>query len=496
MARSWQSPNRWLGWASLLFVLLASSGCEEDVIYRDRVLFDDPPAAAGDFLGFSDVDANETVCGNCHVGKQAEWILTAHADAWETLEESGESRAFCEGCHTVNERGNATEGSVGWDATKDERYQDVQCESCHGPGLQHVQNPDASQPLASIRADTLATNGCGECHSGAHHPFVEEWSESGHARLNATPAGREACQSCHTAQGALRAFGERSEYIEKDSAQLPLTCAVCHDPHGGANTAEGQHAGQLRFPVRNAPSIDEHLCAQCHNRRDAPVSTSHGLEPHAPQAGLLEGTAGWWAPGSVFNPIRGTHGSDRNPGLCATCHVVSFSAEDQLTGGEIFTTGHMFNAIPCTDASGAPTTDDCAYTVSARSWQGCTASGCHGDATAARSALISQASSVLELADSLHTLLLIVDPTGEAPGGEIDDTNPTFTVAEGAIFNFHLAKFNGEGVDPLHSVAATTVHNPFLIETLLRASINAVQESYGLAPPAPAPTGTAQQTRR
>ena len=41
--------------------------------------------------------------------------------------------------------------------------------------------------------------------------------------------------------------------------------------------------------------------------------------------------------------------------------------------------------------SSSPTTGDCSYTVSARAWQGCTGSGCHGDATSARTALVTQA---------------------------------------------------------------------------------------------------------
>jgi hypothetical protein len=40
--------------------------------------------------------------------------------------------------------------------------------------------------LASIKSDTGAavTNGCAECHSGTHHPFVEEWRMSRHGRPN------------------------------------------------------------------------------------------------------------------------------------------------------------------------------------------------------------------------------------------------------------------------------------------------------------------------
>ena len=479
--------------SALLFIGVIT-GCEEDVVFRDRVLFDDPPAGAGEFLGFSDIDANETVCGNCHVGQQAEWILTGHADAWETLETSGHAQEFCEGCHTVNERGNATEGESGWVATGDERYYDVQCESCHGPGLEHVQNPDASQPLASIKADTGLTNGCGECHSGAHHPFVEEWSQSGHGHVVAAPAGNPACRSCHVGQAALIMFGEDAEYIEKDSLataqSLPIVCAVCHDPHGGANDPDEVHPGQTRMPVYNAPSVQEHLCAACHDRRSVPSNTSAtGLHPHAPEAPLLEGTAGWWAPGSTLNEdaIRGTHGSSANPGLCATCHVVAFSATDSLTGEEIHTAGHSFSAIPCVGPSGEPlsgeASENCGFTVSARNWQGCTGSGCHGDATAARSALVSQATTVRLLAEELHDLLVQVDPNLETNGGEIDGSNPIFTVAEGAIFNYNLAIHFGEDntADPtIGEYAATTVHNPFLIETLLQASIEEVENRYGV----------------
>ena len=477
----------------VLLTLFAATGCEEDVVYRDRVLFEDPPAAAGEFVGFTDIDANETVCGNCHVGQQSEWILTGHADAWETLEASGHAQTFCEGCHTVSEAGNATEGEVGWVATGDERYYDVQCESCHGPGLEHVQNPDAMQPLASIKADTGLTNGCGECHSGAHHPFVEEWSESGHGEALAYPAGRPECASCHRGQNALVMFGEDAEYIERDSTtHMAIVCAVCHDPHGGSNDPGEAHAGQTRMPVRNAPSVQEHLCAACHDRRGIPSNTSAtGLHPHAPEAPLLEGSAGWWAPGVILNEdtIRGSHGSLANEGLCATCHVTSFSATDELTGEEVFTTGHSFAAIPCVGPSGEPLSgeaaENCSYTTSARNWQGCTGSGCHSDATSARSALVSQANTIRILAEELHEMLLIVDPNLETNGGEIDGSNPVFTVAEGAIFNYNLSIHYGEDntADPtIGEYAATVTHNPFLIETLLQSSIEAVEDRYGVVP--------------
>ncbi|HSH45349.1 MAG TPA: multiheme c-type cytochrome, partial [Longimicrobiales bacterium] len=170
-------------------LLLAAVGTlvscvDERVVYEERPIFDEPIAAAMDFLGYSDADEKLTTCGNCHVGMQAEWEETGHAHAWAGLQASDHAQESCEGCHTVNSLGNLVEGQAGgYLAVEDERYQDVQCESCHGPGLPHVRNPDAQQPLASIMVDIDGSNGCGECHSGAHHPFVDEWAESPHGNM-------------------------------------------------------------------------------------------------------------------------------------------------------------------------------------------------------------------------------------------------------------------------------------------------------------------------
>ena len=100
------------------------------------------------------------------------------------------------------------------------------------------------------------------------------------------------------------------------------------------------------------------------------------------------------------------------------------------------------------------------------------------------------------LTDQLGALLLQVDPNMQAAGGEIDAANPTFTIAEGAYFNWRLAQERGEdNADPVRKVAASTVHNPFLMESLLRASINAVRAQYGLKPIV-GPTATTTTTNR
>ncbi|HSJ10375.1 MAG TPA: multiheme c-type cytochrome, partial [Longimicrobiales bacterium] len=138
-----------------MLVLMAAGCVDERVVYRDRDLLDGLATGAGGFVGYSNADAKLTVCGNCHVSQQNQWVETAHAGAFVTLATSGSQRALCEGCHTVGEKGNDSQGSGGHAATGEDRYRDVQCESCHGPGEPHVRNPDggtSQQMLARIDA--------------------------------------------------------------------------------------------------------------------------------------------------------------------------------------------------------------------------------------------------------------------------------------------------------------------------------------------------------
>lgn len=462
-------------WIVPLLAVITLSACR-DVVFRDRELFNPPPEAANGFLGYFDVAEKRTTCGNCHVGIQREWEQTAHASAFATLENSGQAQDFCRSCHTVNELGNAATEAGGWNAVQDSVYHDVQCESCHGPGLDHVQDPDATQPIPSIAVSFSedASNGCAECHQGSHHPFAEEWSQSAHAqpigfilsRAESDFAHYGACLNCHTGQGALNSWGVVDEYLEQDdpiSEYVGLTCAVCHDPHGSTNDA------QLRFPI-DVPILGDNLCMKCHYKRAAPEVAAETLRgPHSPEGPLLLGEgAGWIPPG--FQPeverILSSHGSVGNQRLCATCHVSSFTVTDQETGEFVFNaTGHLFLAIPCVDANGIPTTDqDCAVTE--REFSGCTTSGCHAIADAARSAFVTANNRIQALVDEVDALLLLV------PAGELDRNDGVFTVADGAWFNARLGELPG-----------TPTHNPFLAEQLLVASIQVLKDTYGLSLP-------------
>jgi predicted CXXCH cytochrome family protein len=449
--------------ATLLFAaLFPLAGCR-DIVYRDRPLFDEPIAAAQGFLGYANEAQKLTVCGQCHVSFQRRWEETAHADAWATLQNSPSAAAFCVACHTTNSRGNMLEGDVGgFLAHADSRYYDVQCEACHGPGLEHVRSPTRDNwPLATLAVGPALQSGCGECHSGAHQPFVEQWAASRHANIRTgTPTTNVTCQGCHRGQGALQQFGVRAEYRERHAPEhLAITCGVCHDPHDRTNPA------QLRLAI-DVPSEEQNLCMRCHQRRASPEGAMTS-GPHSPEGPLLLGNAGWFPPLMQFQPgdIIATHGSEANPRLCAGCHVNKWEIRDQLTDQFVFrSTGHTFEAIPCVDAEGIPTgSRQCGLTE--RTFATCTASGCHGTPGIARALMSERRDEILSLAAALQTM------EAQLPPSEFT-ANAQLITARGARFNRQLAQFRG-----------SEVHNPALIRALLRASIRQMEADYGITPP-------------
>ena len=468
-----------LGIAAIGVCAFAIACTTERIVYRSGTNFGTPPAAAANFIGYYDVANKQTVCGSCHVDYQTRWSATKHDSAWATLQASGHATGNCQPCHSVNNLGNAvTDTAVGYRSTHDARYQDVQCESCHGPGLTHASSPtSANRPLASIKADTNATNGCGECHTGVHEPFVDEWKKTNATGLShsivqgGTVGGTDAsCAGCHTAQGALERFAGNANYVEKVPASalttsnaLPLVCATCHDPHGSDN------GHQLRFSL-SAPNLDNNLCIKCHQRRADPSQVTTRNSVHSPEGPTLLGLAGWFPPGmSAGDSIIGTHGTpSRNPQLCATCHVSRFTATDKATGAFVFqATGHRFIAAPCVDANGVPATSQ-KCDISAKTFRSCTASGCHASETVARTLYLTDSARVLQLvnaANSAVAKVAAIKPADCKLGG------PTYTSCLGTQFNVSLAQSPG-----------AFVHNPFLIEQLLIASINQLQKEYGVTP--------------
>jgi DmsE family decaheme c-type cytochrome len=150
------------------------------------------------------------------------------------------------------------------------------CESCHGPGSRHIEDP-TSVPLKVFSRMTPAevTETCTTCHNRGEHAL---WDGSQHEVRDVS------CTTCHsvhsykseafqlkeTTQREVCANCHRDKISKLDrSGHMPvregkMECTTCHNVHGATN---------VRL-LRKGDSIGE-LCASCHADKRGPFLWEH-----------------------------------------------------------------------------------------------------------------------------------------------------------------------------------------------------------------------------
>ncbi len=112
-------------------------------------------------------------CAVCHIGEDSKWLETRHAKALATLVQTGNDRdPECVGCHVVGL--NYESGFRGAPSTPE--LANVGCESCHGPGGEHVFDP-------TVKMGVAGEESCMTCHETAHSPefdFKSYWEKIKH----------------------------------------------------------------------------------------------------------------------------------------------------------------------------------------------------------------------------------------------------------------------------------------------------------------------------
>ncbi|GAB4338453.1 MAG: hypothetical protein Kow0037_22480 [Calditrichia bacterium] len=310
----------------------------------------------------------------CHSGKQAEWANTAHAHAWESLQNSGHAASYCNPCHTVGYEGDF--GNSGYDEAPITKFVNVQCENCHGPGSDHISGPSSANITVSYNVEN-----CGKCHNGEHHPYQEEWEQSPH---NFDPytsahgaATRGSCGGCHEGvAAAYRLSGDLSTFYgggavadRPDTTIVPIApvvCSTCHDPHSDANPGQLRTVDDVVLVTANneSPVITVggtgKLCMQCHHARRAPeTQVANGYAhfgPHAnPQADMMAGKSAYHAVADPSFVWAGpSHLNVQNS--CKTCHLPT----QEYAPGSPAVTGHKFEPTveACANCHGAITSFD------------------------------------------------------------------------------------------------------------------------------------------
>lgn len=297
-------------------------------------------------------------CGRCHRDAHDDWSQTGHAHALQTLTNIGmDHNARCLGCHTVGL--GLPSGFVSPEQTP--QLGGVQCENCHGPGGNHAFNPFDETMRPKV---TLAAEACGGCHTDAHHPTYDEWTDSRHAHVDDHVAEyfvhygesrMNSCGACHS--GAVRmAMLEHWEELQEDpnaemeyptgedAAYFSVECAVCHNAHKAtahaqlrnprASLVDFSYSTSKPFAEQYDPEVQ--LCGQCHNMRGATWDSSSRPPHHSPQYNVLIGLGG-------VNPggeqMLSTH--SRLEHQCARCHTHGHESEHPTEETPNYT-GHTF----------------------------------------------------------------------------------------------------------------------------------------------------------
>jgi hypothetical protein len=102
-------------------------------------------------------------CAACHADEAEQWKTTRHAQAYETLVAVNKQFDLsCVGCHVTGFRLPG-----GSEVVENAALQDVQCEQCHGPGSQHVAEPERKGKPHAIRRHA-EVDVCQQCHTPEH----------------------------------------------------------------------------------------------------------------------------------------------------------------------------------------------------------------------------------------------------------------------------------------------------------------------------------------
>jgi hypothetical protein len=263
--------------------------------------------------GFDGVNAQYPNCMSCH-GSTPQFI--AIFDKWKT---SGHANTFkkaittgspffgtsCFKCHTTGTDQDIVADNNGfddkarqlgwvwsnysppkpsnWDSLKN-RFPSlvatagVGCESCHGPGSEHVIGGGDTNKISK----SLDEGVCGKCHDQPPKaPIFSQWKKSLHsdvlwnntfAQNNNGTNNLDNCIRCHDGTGYVNYTKGVGTFTNGFTVakQVNITCAVCHDPHGGPDhqLRKGPVAGDTLANGYRYTNVGKgEVCMNCHKAR-------------------------------------------------------------------------------------------------------------------------------------------------------------------------------------------------------------------------------------
>jgi predicted CXXCH cytochrome family protein len=206
--------------------------------------------------GIEDISSGyvgSSTCQPCHTDTFNTWKSSKHAN---TFKPPPDASPECAGCHTTG--ANALQQTP--------KEDDIGCETCHGPGRDHITNGGEVDKIVSSKSADI----CGRCHNGNQSGDNGMWMEgylpgmklSDLEGLKLIPVDpKELPPSVIDIHPALTyniwlASGhakapDRNIQIKGIEWSGPISCVACHNPHHSDNPSQ-----LVMKPER--------LCAECH----------------------------------------------------------------------------------------------------------------------------------------------------------------------------------------------------------------------------------------
>ena len=268
----------------------------------------------------------------------------------------------------------------------------------------HRARRSTNRPLATISIPTdpaawVESSTCGSCHEGDFSPFVEQWSQSASRRQTVTEVIQDIAEDPGSAAPRVMRDARppgvgREHELRREGRRRSRPRTPCRRPVRSATIRTRRSTRASSAGRSTIPNPDNNLCMKCHNRRTEPQATSP-RGPHAPQGGVLLGTAGYWPAGFDTTAVVATHGNVAvNTRLCAGCHVAPFDGHRRERQRDLPVDRAPLHARPVprrpTEAAGRQylraRPADAGYVSGSRKFNGCAASGCHSNEDAAENA--------------------------------------------------------------------------------------------------------------
>lgn len=341
--------------------------------------------------GFDNVPAAYPNCMSCHGTTPKfqdifnRWKVTGHATSFKTGISTLNSGfgLSCFKCHTMGYDQNIVADNNGfddkarqlgwnwssysppkpgnWDTIKNRfpslvAFANVGCESCHGPGNEHVLGGGDTLKIQQSVDEGV----CGKCHdSPPNGPIFTQWKYAKHSKVvwsnsfaqnNNGSNNLDNCIRCHEGKAYVnftKGIGTNTNGFTVAKQEM-IACATCHDPHGNSN----------QYGLRNRPTNSDTLangfhytnvgngivCLDCHKSRKNNVTltqtrvNSQNWGPHVNPQGdvyLAQNAATFGGP-----PYQTTAHKDFLTNACVTCHMAptdtSSVNKDKVGGHALF----------------------------------------------------------------------------------------------------------------------------------------------------------------